>query len=225
MARIRILIADDHDVVRSGLLVLLRSLTDCSVVGEAVNGEEAVRLALERKPDVILMDISMPVMDGIEATTRILEQQPDARVIILSVHEDEEYVHRILKAGARGYVLKNAGRKDIARAVRAAVSGERFFSPGISRLIVDGFIRRPAVVPSTESVAHGPEKYNLTKRETEVLGYIAQGFTNKEIAEKLFLSFRTINTHRTNIMQKLHVHDTAGLVRHAIGLGLLQTDR
>ena len=225
MARIRILIADDHDVVRSGLLVLLRSLTDCSVVGEAVNGEEAVRLALERKPDVILMDISMPVMDGIEATTRILEQQPDARVIILSVHEDEEYVHRILKAGARGYVLKNAGRKDIARAVRAVVSGERFFSPGISRLIVDGFIRRPAVVPSTEPVPHGPEKYNLTKRETEVLGYIAQGFTNREIAEKLFLSFRTINTHRMNIMQKLNVHDTAGLVRHAIGLGLLQTDR
>jgi DNA-binding NarL/FixJ family response regulator len=225
MPRTRILIADDHDVVRSGLRVLLHSFPDFSVVGEASNGEEAVRLALERKPDVILMDISMPVMDGIEATTRILAQHPDSRVIILSVHEDEEYVHQILMAGARGYVLKNAGRKDIARAVRTAVSGERFFSPGISRLIVDGFVRRSAGAPSAVSASHGPEKYHLTRRETEVLGYIAQGFTNKEIAEKLFLSFRTVNTHRMNIMQKLHVHDTAGLVRHAIGLGLLQTDR
>lgn len=224
MPRTRILIADDHDVVRSGLRVLLHSFKDFAVIGEAANGEEAVHLAAERTPDVILMDISMPVMDGIEATARILQHQPDARVVILSVHEGEEYVQRILKAGARGYVLKNAGRKEIALAVRSAVSGDRFFSPGISRLIVDGFIRHSAGVPPGAPVDRGPDKPRLTKRETEILGYIAHGLTNREIADKLFLSFRTINTHRTNIMQKLNVHDTAGLVRHALGLGLLQND-
>jgi len=220
MPRTRILIADDHDVVRSGLRVLHHSFRDFVVIGEASNGEEAVRLAAERTPDVVLMDISMPVMDGIEATARIVERSPEARVVILSVHEGEEYLQRILKAGARGYVLKNAGRKEIAQAVRTALSGDRFFSPGISRLIVDGFIRHSTGAPSG-----GPDDNRLTKRESEILGYIARGLTSREIAEKLFLSFRTVNTHRTNIMQKLNVHDTAGLVRHALGVGLLQNDR
>jgi DNA-binding NarL/FixJ family response regulator len=224
MPRTRILIADDHDVVRSGLRVLLHSFPEFTVIAEAANGEEAVRLALERKPDVILMDISMPVLDGIEATARILQQRPGARIVILSVHEGEEYVQRTLKAGARGYVLKNAGRKEIAQAVRSALSGERFFSPGISQLIVDGYIRRSAGDPSSGRPSAHPGDPRLTKRETEVLGYIARGLTNKEIADKLCLSFRTINTHRTNIMQKLDIHETAGLVRHAITLGLLRAE-
>lgn len=222
--RTRILIADDHDVVRSGLRVLLTSFPEFTVVGEAADGEEAVRLAAERKPDVILMDISMPHLDGIEATTRIIEDQPDARVVILSVHEDEEYVKRILKAGARGYVLKNARRKEIAQAIRSALSGERFFSPGISRLIVDGYIKNSAAPPSSPQQPDTRGDQRLTRRETEILGYIAKGLTNKQIAERLYLSFRTVNTHRTNIMQKLDIHDTAGLVRHAISLGLVQTD-
>ncbi len=222
--RTKILIADDHDVVRSGLRVLLTSFPDFTVIGEAADGEEAVRLAAERKPDVILMDISMPHLDGIEATTRIIEHQPDARIVILSVHEDEEYVKRILKAGARGYVLKNARRKEIAQAIRSALSGERFFSPGISRLIVDGYIKRSAEPPSSPQKPDVRGDQRLTRRETEILGYIAKGLTNKQIAERLYLSFRTVNTHRTNIMQKLDIHDTAGLVRHAISLGLVQTD-
>lgn len=223
--KIRILIADDHDVVRSGLRVLLHSFPDFTVLGEAADGEEAVRLAAERKPDVILMDISMPHLDGIEATMRIIEQQPDARIVILSVHEDEEYVRRILKAGARGYVLKNARRKEIAQAIRSALSGDRFFSPGISRLIVDGYIKRSGEPPPTTQQAGVKGDQRLTKREIEILGYIASGLTNKQIAERLFLSFRTVNTHRTNIMQKLDIHDTAGLVRHAINLGLLESEK
>jgi len=222
MPKTRILIADDHDVVRRGLRALLHSFPDFTVVAEASDGEEAVRLARERKPDVILMDISMPHLDGIEATTRIMQQQPDARVVILSVHEDEEYVQRILKAGARGFVLKNASRKEIAQAIRSALSGERFFSPGISRLIVDGFIKRSASPSPPQS--EGQVDQRLTKRETEILGYIARGLTNKQIADRLYLSFRTVNTHRTNIMQKLDIHETAGLVRHAINLGLVDPE-
>lgn len=221
----RILIADDHDVVRSGLRALLHSFPDFAVIAEAADGEQAVRLAAERKPDVILMDISMPRLDGIEATTHIIEQQPDARVVILSVHEDEEYVRRILKAGARGYVLKNARRKEIAQAVRSALSGERFFSPGISRIIVDGYIKRSAEPPFTQQQPETKGDQRLTKRELEILGLIATGLTNKQIADQLFLSFRTVNTHRTNIMQKLDIHDTAGLVRHAISIGLLQPEK
>ncbi len=221
----RILIADDHDVVRSGLRALLHSFPDFSVIGEAADGEEAVRLASERKPDVILMDISMPRLDGIEATTHIIEQQPDARVVILSVHEDEEYVRRILKAGARGYVLKNARRKEIAQAVRSALSGDRFFSPGISRIIVDGYIKRSADSPPGQQQPETQGDQRLTKRELEILGLIANGLTNKQIADQLFLSFRTVNTHRTNIMQKLDIHDTAGLVRHAMSLGLVKPEK
>lgn len=221
----RILIADDHDVVRSGLRALLHSFPDFAVIAEAADGEEAVQLARERKPDVILMDISMPRLDGIEATTQIMEQQPDARVVILSVHEDEEYVRRILKAGARGYVLKNARRKEIAQAIRSALSGDRFFSPGISRIIVDGYIKRSAESPSGPQQPETQGDQRLTKRELEILGLIANGLTNKQIADQLFLSFRTVNTHRTNIMQKLDIHDTAGLVRHAMSLGLVKPEK
>jgi DNA-binding NarL/FixJ family response regulator len=220
MSRTRILIADDHAVVRRGLRVLLNSFSDFRVIAEAADGTEAVRLAARRKPDVILMDITMPGIDGIEATAQIIRKSPGAKIVILTVHEDEEYVERILNAGARGYVLKNAGRKEIATAVRAARSGDRYFSPGISRLIVDGFIKRSAPQPKTGARSD----QRLTQRETEVLGYIAQGLTNKEIAEALYLSFRTVNTHRTNIMQKLDIHETAGLVRYAIRSGLLKPE-
>jgi two-component system response regulator NreC len=225
MAKTRILIADDHDVVRSGLRVLLRSVPDFSIVGEAADGEEAVRLSAREKPDVVIMDISMPILDGIEATKLIKERQPEVKIVIMSVHEDEEYVYQILCAGASGYVLKNAGKGDIFEAVRSAVSGERFFSPGISRLIVDGFIKRAEEQTRADNRTAVSGIQQLTKRETEILKYIAEGYTNRQIADALFLSFRTVNTHRANLMRKLDIHETAGLVRYAITLGLVKSGR
>jgi DNA-binding NarL/FixJ family response regulator len=222
MAKTRILIADDHDVVRSGLNVLLRSAPDFAVVAEASDGEEALRLTQRHKPDVVIMDISMPKLDGIEATKLIKERRPEVKVIILSVHEDEEYAYQILRAGASGYLSKNSSRKEIFEAVRSAVSGGRFFSPGISRIIVDGFIKRAQEQAKEDLLPSAAADQKLTKREVEVLKYIAEGYTNRQIADALFLSFRTINTHRANIMQKLNIHDTAGLVRYAINLGLIR---
>jgi two-component system response regulator NreC len=222
MTKTRILLADDHDVVRSGLRALLRTSSDIAIVGEAVDGEEAVRITEKTKPDVVIMDISMPNLDGIAATKVIKERFPDVKVIILTVHEDEEYAYQILRAGASGYVLKNAGKKDIFKAIASAMSGERFFSPGISNIIVEGFIKRASETQAAEEKNVPASGQQLTKRETEVLEYIALGHTNRQIADALFLSFRTVNTHRANIMQKLDIHETAGLVRYAISIGLVK---
>ncbi len=223
MKKTRILIADDHDVVRKGLTMVLRSRPDYSIVAEAADGEEAVRLAGKHKPDVVILDISMPVMDAIAATKAIKENNPAVKVLILTVHEDEEYAYQVLRAGASGYILKNAGKKEIFRAVESALDGDRFFSPGISKLIVDGFVKRTDEGATPQPGArHTGSKQDLTEREIEVLQYIAQGFTNRQIADQLCLSFRTINTHRANLMQKLDIHDTAGLVRHAITIGLIK---
>jgi DNA-binding NarL/FixJ family response regulator len=224
MLKTRILIADDHDVVRSGLKVLLRTSPDFSIVGEAADGEEAVSLTDKLTPDVVIMDVSMPNLDGIAATKIIKERHPEVKVIILTVHEDEEYAFQVLRAGANGYVLKNAGKKDIFKAIESAVSGERFFSPGISKIIVESFIKRANEQPVVQTPVKAGSDRQLTNRETEVLKYIAMGMTNRQIADTLFLSFRTVNTHRANIMQKLDIHETAGLVRHAISIGLVKSE-
>ncbi len=222
MKKIRILIADDHSVVRSGIRLVLQSSPEFSVIAEAEDGEEAVELALKHKPDVVVMDISMPILNGIEATAKMKQEDPNIKIIILTVHADEEYVFQILRAGASGYVLKSAGKKEIFAAIRSAISGERFFSPGISNLIIEGFINRTKE-PAPKPVANvNTGKQQLTKREIEVLEYIAQGYTNRKIADTLFLSVRTVNTHRTNLMQKLDIHDTARLVRYAIETGLVK---
>jgi DNA-binding NarL/FixJ family response regulator len=223
MKKTRILIADDHDVVRGGLKMLLRSQADFSVVAEAADGEEAVRLADKHRPDVVILDISMPKLDGIEATRIIKMRHPEIHILILSVHQNEEYAHQVLKAGASGYLLKNAGRKEIAGAIRSVLSGKQSFSPGISQIIVDGFVNR-AKAPADAGSHPAKSAGTLTDREVEVLRFIAQGLTNRQIAEKLFLSFRTVNTHRANLMQKLDIHDTAGLVRYAISTGLIKSD-
>jgi DNA-binding NarL/FixJ family response regulator len=221
MPKTRILLADDHDVVRSGLRALLQTSPNFAIVGEAVDGEEAVRMTQETKPDVVIMDISMPNLDGIAATKVIKDKLPGVKVVILTAYEDEEYAYQVLQAGASGYVLKNAGKKDIFKAIESAVSGERFFSPGISNIIVESFIKRANEHPKIDQQSVSTSDQPLTKREIEVLKYIALGHTNRQIAGTLFLSFRTVNTHRANIMQKLNIHETAGLVRYAISIGLV----
>ena len=181
MRKTRILLADDHDVVRSGLKALLRTSPEFAIVGEACDGEEAVRLVAELQPDIVMMDISMPRLDGIGATRLIKQQHPAVRIIVLTVYEQEEYVYQILHAGASGYVLKNAGKRELFDAIKAVRAGDRFFSPDVSRLIIDGFLKRAEDQDRKESLA-GPVNTQLTKRETEVLKYIAMGHTNRQIA-------------------------------------------
>ncbi len=221
MKKIRILFADDHSIVRNGLRALFRSVPEFSVVGEAEDGETAVQLVAARKPHVAILDISMPKLNGIEATRIIKQNHPGTKVLILTIHEDEAYVQQIIRAGANGYIVKNAEKNEILAAVRSVAQGDPFFSPGISRLMIEKFIQRAR---GEENIQQPWTTIPLTKRETEILQHIAQGLTSREIAEKLFLSLSTVNTHRANLMQKLDIHDTAGLVRYAIQSGMIKVD-
>jgi two-component system, NarL family, response regulator NreC len=217
MDKIRVLLADDHTLIRSGIATLLQSNKDFVVVGEAEDGEEAVRKAGELKPTVVVMDLSMPKLSGIEATKQIKKKHPEVNVLVLTMHENEEYVYQILKSGAAGYVLKSAGKEELISAIRAAAKGEKFFSPRISQLMADGYVRRVEQV-ATEIETGGDVP--LTRREREVLILVVDGLTNQQIADQLFISPRTVDTHRTNIMQKLNIHDLANLVRYAIEHGI-----
>ena len=217
MKKIRILIADDHSIVRQGLRALFQSVPEFSIIGEAANGEELVDLAASLQPDVAIVDISMPELNGIEATRILKENNSGARILILTIHDEEEYVSQMIRAGADGYVLKDTDKDELFMAVRAVAAGGRFFSPGISKLIIDEFVKQAR----DPYAARLPSSQLLTRRESEILRYIAQGVTSKKIAEKLFLRVRTVNTHRTNLMQKLNIHDTAGLVRYAIQNGMV----
>lgn len=220
MKRIRVIFADDHEVVRTGLRTLFQGTEECHLVGEAGDGEQAIQMIASKKPDVAILDISMPKLNGIEAARIVKEKFPGVKILILTMYEDEGYVNEMVRAGADGYVLKNADKKEILTAVKVVASGERFFSPTISKLMIEGFIKKAAVGETP-----GISDDRLTKREIEVLQLIAEGMTSREIAEKLFLSLNTINTHRTNIMKKLDIHDTAGLVKYALQNGLTNLTR
>jgi two-component system response regulator NreC len=216
MARIRVLIADDHAIVREGVRMILAREDDIEVVGEAGDGEQAMQLVAERQPDVVIMDISMPGMGGIEATRRIRAQHPQVQVLVLTMHEDETYVFQLLRAGAAGYVLKRAAAQDLVQAVRAAARGEAFLYPSVARKVVADYLTR---------VERGEdrERYDgLTAREKEILTLIAQGLSNQQIAERLFISIKTVQTHRAHILEKLGLHDRTELVRYAIRKGLIQ---
>jgi DNA-binding NarL/FixJ family response regulator len=211
--RTRVLIVDDHPSFRSGLRALIETAPDLEVVGEAASGESAVREAATSQPDVILMDIDMPGLDGIEATRRIVDAQPHVAIVVLTMLEDDDSVFAAVRAGARGYLLKGAQRAEILRAVRAAASGEAIFGPGVARRLVD-FFARPA--PSADPDAF-PE---LTEREREILELIARGHSNAEITQALVLSPKTVRNHVSNIFSKLQVRDRAEAIVRAREAGM-----
>jgi two-component system, NarL family, response regulator NreC len=213
MDKIRILLADDHPLVRSGLTKLLEPYKEFVVIGEASDGEEAVAMTKKLEPDVVVIDLSMPKMSGIEATKIIRRDCPSAKVLVLTMHDNEEYIYQIMKSGAGGYMLKSTGKDELAAAIRSVANGERFFSPRVSEIMVDAYLRKTG---AREHASMDDEDVHLTKREKEVLFYIAEGLNNSQMAEKLFISSRTVDTHRTNIMQKLNIHDAANLMKYAL---------
>jgi Response regulator containing a CheY-like receiver domain and an HTH DNA-binding domain len=215
MKPLRIVLADDHTVMRGGLRLLLEREPGFGVVGEASNGREAIQLAEEHSPDVVVMDVAMPTLNGIEAAARIATVRPRTAIVILSMHSDESYVLRALKAGARGYLLKDSAEADLIQAVRAVSDGKAFFSPAIGKLLVEDYvrqIRQRGVEDSYEL---------LTPRERELLQLLAEGQTTKEIAAALNLSPHTVDTHRGNLMQKLNLHSIPELILYAVRKGVI----
>ena len=209
-SRIGVLIVDDHHLVRAGLVALIQNEPDMEVVGEASDGREAVEKAARLTPQVVLMDISMPGMDGIEATRRIRQTELSPRVLVLTQYDHEEYVRRVVQSGASGYILKSSVAEDLRRAIRAVAGGEQYFAPSVSKLMIESYVR------TTTGQGGQKSTIELTPRETEILQLIVDGHTNQQIAKKLHISVRTVEFHRANLTEKIGVRDTAGLVKYAI---------
>jgi two-component system nitrate/nitrite response regulator NarL len=216
-SKIRILLVDDHPIVLWGLRSSLSSHPQFKIVGEASDGTEAIRKAREKNPDVVLMDITLPGLSGIEATRVLQKEVPSAKILALTMHDDKEYVLEIIRAGAKGYVLKDASPSELIQAIVAVHKGDSFFSPGVSRILIDEFKAKPQ---RKKLIAIN----GLTGREEEVLRFIAEGQSNKEIAERLSISVRTVETHREHIMGKLGIHCAAGLAKYAITKGILKLE-
>lgn len=212
MDQIRVLIADDHALVRAGIRSLLEKLPGILVVAEAGDGREVLRLVAQHQPQVVLMDIAMPNLNGLDATRQLIELHANVRVIILSIYSDEEHVYQALRAGASGYLLKGASIEELELAIRSAARGETFLSPQVSRPLIDEYLRR--------THASRPEEL-LSPRQQQVLQMIAEGKTMKQISLELGISVKTAETHRAQLMDRLNIHDVAGLVRYAIKMGLV----
>ena len=213
---IRVVLADDHVLIRAGLRALLHSLPNIEVIAEASDGHEAVEVIARHQPDVVIMDIGMPGLNGVDSTRRIVKQFPGTRVVILSMHANEEYVGRALEAGAMGYLLKGAEPAELELVFKAVMRGETYLSPSIAKHLVQDYL------------SHRKEKTqplpDLTARQREVLQLIAEGCSTKDIANKLKLSVKTVDTHRSELMHRLDIHEVAGLVRYAIRTGLVSTE-
>jgi two-component system response regulator NreC len=214
MSKIRLLLVDDHKVIRAGLRMLFTAEEDMEIVGEASNAEEAIEAVQELKPDVVLMDVVMPGLSGIEATRRIREVSPETNVLALTMHEDEQYFFEMLHAGASGYVPKRAAPDDLISAIRVVSRGQVFLYPSVAKMLVKDFVERGGGDSP-------PVHEQLTPREREVLTYIAEGLTNREIAEELHISHKTVDRHRENIMGKLDLHSRVALVKYAIEKGMI----
>ena len=213
--KVRVLIADDHTIVRSGVRLLLQAEPDIEVVGEALNGHEAVALAESLRPDVVLMDIAMPGTDGLEATRQIKARFPDTHVLVLTMHRSDEYFFEMLKAGASGYVLKGAETNELIGAIRAVARGEVFLYPTMAKQLLQDYLNRL-------KEGAGLSQPTLTPREREILRLLAEGYSNKEIAERLIVSPSTIHSHRTNLMRKLNLSSRHDLIRYARERGLIR---
>lgn len=217
MNKIRIVLADDHMILRKGLRSLLEAEKHVEIVGEGENGNDVVRLADELDPDIIVMDISMPKMNGVEATKRVKTRHPNIKVIILSRHREEEFIFQALNAGADGYLIKESAPSELISAIESVQRGDSYLSPSVSRLVVDEYIKK---AKNTELV----NKFeSLTAREMEILQLLAEGISVKEISANLYISKNTVNSHRTHIMEKLDIHSTAKLIQYAIQKGLVES--
>ena len=215
MRKIRVLLADDHQLMRSGIRLMLEREADLSVVGEAGDGREAVALAKSLRPDVVVMDIGMANLNGIEAAQQMTGDRPEIAVVMLSMHSDESYVLRALKAGARGYLLKDSAEADLIKAVHAVAGGKSFFSPAVSKVLLDDYVRKLRRSGTEDA-------YDLlTPREREILQLIAEGKSNKDIANLLNLSVYTVESHRANLMEKLHVRGLPELILYAVRKGII----
>jgi DNA-binding NarL/FixJ family response regulator len=215
---ITVLLADDHTIVREGFRMMLELEDDLQVVGEAADGRQAVGLVAKLHPDVVLMDIAMPLLNGLEATRQILKALPGAKVLILSAHGDDAYVETAAACGAVGFLLKQTSSQDVCRAIREVHGGKTFFSPSVSRRQ-----DRLHPFPPNRKGAPGRKEVQLTSREMEVLQLIAEGKPNKGIADQLGIGAKTVEKHREHLMQKLDIHDTAGLTRYAISAGIIES--
>jgi DNA-binding NarL/FixJ family response regulator len=218
MEKIKVLLADDHTVVRQGLRALLEAEHDITIVGEAETGRQALRLALKLLPDVVVMDVAMPELNGLEATRQIIKEIPNVRVLVLSSYSDDEYVRQVTEAGAAGYLLKQTAAEDLIRAIREARNGNAFFSPAISKRLLESY--REAFLKGAPA---GTRIDRLTSRESEVLQLVAEGKVNKQISAELCVSVKTVEKHRQQVMNKLNIHDVAGLTRYAISKGIIES--
>ena len=213
MIPVRVLLADDHALVRAGIRALLQDLEGVTVVAEAGNGADVLELARTHRPDVVLLDISMPGLSGLDVSAQLEQELPEVRVVLLSMHANEEYVLQALRAGAAGYMLKDSATAELELALKAVMQGETYLSPPISKQVVEGYVQRVG--------ADQPASEKLTPRQREVLRLIAEGHSTKEIAHRLELSVKTVETHRAQLMERLQIRDIAGLVKYAIRNGLV----
>jgi DNA-binding NarL/FixJ family response regulator len=220
MKKITVLLVDDHTVLRQGLRALLLTEPDMEIVGEAENGRQAVQMAVNLAPDVVIMDIAMPQLNGLEASAQIAREAPLSKVLILSSYGDDEYVQRLTEAGAVGYLTKQTAANDLIKAIREAQKGNAYFSPSIAKRLLDRYrqsFRTGGKLPKQKSTAH------LTSREREVLQLVAEGRGNKQMASDLCISIKTVEKHRQQAMDKLNIHDIAGLTRYAIAQGIIES--
>lgn len=228
---IRVLLADDHDILRQGLKMLLGMQPDIALVGEARTGSEALALARELSPDVVVMDITMPDMDGLEACRRIRQELPDSQVLMLTMHESEDYFLEALRQGAAGYLVKKAAPTELHMAIQAVARGDAFLYPGLAKTLIRSYFERSNEADSAHSrqqtqkeLSFDQELRLLTPREMEVLKLVAEGYTNQEIADRLVVSIKTVQAHRASVMEKLGLHNITHLVRFAIHTGLISSE-